>query len=175
MSYLERPATDGAARLIIDGGPYDIDYAGLDDGADPRQVPAFRIVLQLGQGLMIYLYVVGFEQPGDPTFFHTFWTKDCAVAWVEMEEHGPPAAVSCEPFALPALYRTAAVGEERWPIGAVTFLARVDGSETRLELRWELGGDDGGELRWSSGRWELVRGGIASELAAGTRVTFADA
>jgi hypothetical protein len=171
MTYHERRAADGRNRLVIDGDSFDIDWVGMDDGLDRDERTNFRFLFQLGSGYMIYLYVIGITRAGAGPWFHTFWTKDCAVAEVEMVEHGPPDEVRCERFVLPRLHDTLVLegpnGARKFRIGVSTFDARVDRQTTRLEVRFEL---EDGELVWNTDGWRL--GG--RPLGAGERVTFAD-
>jgi hypothetical protein len=98
-----------AASLHIEPGHgatvFDVDYVGQNDGQDPDPDASFRLIFQLGSGLMIYLYVVGMTRPGNRRGFHTFWIKYCAAMDVEMEELGPPSHVEGGPFELPVVFK----------------------------------------------------------------------
>ena len=64
MAYHERRLPKPSrASIEIDGEAYDIDVIGQDDGRDPDPDASFRLLLQLGQGLMIYVYVIGMARP----------------------------------------------------------------------------------------------------------------
>src|SRR5688500_5425365 len=95
--YVERAVAKPRPHVMIDGTEHDIDDVGQDDATEPH----FRFVFQLGIGYMIYLWVVGRRPDG---FFHSYWTKDCAVAEVDMEEHGAPSSVRLPHLVLPALF-----------------------------------------------------------------------
>lgn len=185
MGYVERslkPPRRSALHLGMIGvtDAYDIDSVGMDDGLDRRPEATFRVLFQLGQGYMIYLWVVAAVQPGAPyTWFHSFWTKDCAVYEVDREEHGPPRRVRCEPFVLPRIYETfvleAPGGERAYRLGDVTFFAHLDEGVGRLELRLDLTDQAGRpcELTWSNAAgWRLHEARDWRALVAGERVTF---
>jgi hypothetical protein len=144
--YVERALQSPKAHVMIDGTEHDIDHVGQDDATEP----VFRFVFQLGIGYMIYLWVVGRRPDG---FFHSYWTKDCAVAEVDMEEHGPPARVLLAPLALPALYAGVTIEGRQRPIEGVTFEADIGGTTKRLEARWALAG--GRALTWDGDAWRL--------------------
>jgi hypothetical protein len=183
MGYVERALKPSKHTIHISMGldeAYDVDYFGMDDGLDRRPEATFRFLLQLGQGYMIYLYVVAAAQPGaERAWFHTFWTKDCAVAHVDMEEHGAPSRVRCGQFVTPRLYETfvleAASGERAYRLGDTSFFAHVDEGEERIEVRLALTDAEGrpGELAWSAAAgWRLHEDRDWRALAAGERVTF---
>lgn len=186
MGYVERSLKPARHALQLgllgpaDAEAYDVDFVGMDDGLDRRPDATFRVVLQLGQGYMIYLYVVAAVQPDSPhSWFHSFWTKDCAVAHVDMEEHGPPRHVRCAPLVLPRLHDTfvleAPSGERRYSIGEVSFSAHVDDGAAGLEVRFELTDEQARpcELSWSSvAGWRFHELRDWRALVAGERVTF---
>ncbi len=157
--YLERPLTQRPRpTLRLNGRRFDVDYFGMDDGGEPDPDHARRFLFQLGAGYMIYLYVI---QAGSTArldlFQHSFWTKDCAVAEVEQEEHGPPTQVIAASMALPVLYGSVEVGApaRRFRIASLAFEAApeqpqlmtfaLEGTEGPAELRWRRG--DGWSLR----------------------------
>lgn len=156
--YVELALPSPKPHIAIDLTEYDIDHVGQDDGT----APYFRFVLQLGLGYMIYLWVVG-RRP-DCGFFHSFWTKDCAVAHVDMEEHGPPALVKLPPLPLPALHGFVTIEGVQRAIERATLAADIDLDARRVEARWTLADDHA--LTWDGDAWRLD--GRAVE-----RVTFA--
>lgn len=169
-------------RLEIDREPYVIDLFGMDDGLDRRPDATFRFLFQLGSGYMIYRYVVGAMQPGDDRFLHSFWTKDCVVAWIDEEEHGPPATVRAEPVALPVLYEHLWIerfdhveGHLRFEVISTQFTAALRDLEGTLVVDFQLLDASGrvASLTWSlADRWVLSVGGLRRTLAAPERVTF---
>lgn len=183
MAYHER-VLKPHGRLNLDGDGFDIDAFGMDDGLDRDPDATFRFLFQLGNGLMIDRYVLCAMQPGDDRWMHTFWTKDCAVAYVEEEEHGPPAAVFATEVRLPSpfgrfrLERTA-LGEHRdFTVSGVTFDAAHLQNAGPLEVRFELRdpSDLPATLIWSlADRWQLTERGARRPLQAPERVTFNEA
>lgn len=182
MAYRETRTT---GALSVDATPYDLDAFGMDDGQNRDPDATFRFLFQLGQGLMIYRYVLCAMQPGDDRWFHTFWTKDCAVAYVDEEEHGPPSAVRAESVRLPLLYRVFRLeGGTNAPsrdfeVAGVMFDADYLQNAGVLAVCFDLHDAAGAPatLTWSlADRWRLTEGGGAARaLAAPERVTFADA
>ncbi len=149
--------------LVIDGSRYDVDYFGMDDGRSDEPTDARRFIFQLGQGLMIYLYVVqagSVEKPGH--FFHTFWTKDCAVAEVEMEDHGAPGRVEGS-FEVPVLFPLLQIdgGRSRYRVESARFRATPSDQAQGLELVFQLSGEGGpARLVWErEGGYRLEREG----------------
>lgn len=163
--------------LVIDGSSYDVDYFGMDDGQSDEPTDARRFIFQLGQGLMIYLYVVqagSVAQPGH--FFHTFWTKDCAVAEVEMEDHGAPSRVQGE-FEVPVLFPLVQIdgGRSRYRVEGARFRATLSEQGQALELVFQLSGEGGtARLVWERGNgYRLERDG-AEPRALGPEFAFGD-
>lgn len=154
MGYRElRAALKGS--LLIDGEGYDVDYFGMDDGHSADPTDAFRFIFQLGQGFMIHLYVIQAASVGRPRhFYHTFWLKDCAVAYVDEEDRGPPGRVESPPLDLPLLYKTVtlrsslAAAERTFTLVAQTFEARYEaGREEHLSMEFTLLDPNTGEAR----------------------------
>lgn len=179
MSYRET-RTKGA--LTLDAEAYDIDSFGMDDGQNQDPDATFRFLCQLGQGFMIYRYVLCAMQPGDPRWFHTFWTKDCAVAEVDEEEHGPPDRVQAVGVKLPLLYETFRLTSPDAPprdfrVRSLTFDADFERGSGPLGVRFELAdaNDAPAALSWSvADRWQLTEGGARRALEAPERVTFVE-
>ena len=168
MGYHELPLSPHP-KITIDGTVYDVDYFGMDDSwnAGEPAGSAFRFLFQLGSGYMIYLYVIQAAATAQPVwFFHTFWTKDCAVAEVEMEEHGAPSEVRADAMELPRLYGLVTITGELFQIVKQTFSAAP---EQRMEI--EL---DRGRLVWTrSTSWSLVVGDAPPRaLGAGDSLRF---
>lgn len=163
MGYREAAVPAPRPSLHVDGVDYDVDYFGMDDGRDAAPDASFRFIFQLGQGLMIYLYVVQAGGKRDPThFFHTFWLKDCAVAEVDMEDRGPPAVVRLAPCTLPLNYTQVTLGERTFTIRAQRFAAP---SAAELSMEFELEG--GAQLRWTRrDAWTFVEGRAPRGLTA---------
>lgn len=166
--------------LTIDGEEYDVDYAGMDDGHDRRPEATFRFLLELGRGLMLHRWVVAASQPDAGVWFDNFWTKDCAVAEVEEEEHGAVTRARCAPFVFPPLHAAFVLespqGPRRFGLVGATFEADVEPGARRVVVRFAL---EGAELTWAGGpdaraAWRLAEGGAERALEAGERVTFAD-
>jgi len=165
--------------LTIDGTAYDVDYFGMDDGRSEDPEDARRFLFQLGSGLMIYLYVVQAGSNQNPDhFFHTFWTKDCAVAEVDMEDHGPPSRVSGA-FTLPVVFPSLEVGGpggviDRYAVTGLAFRAEPGAQGQELELSFALTGEGGaGRLVWSRpGGYRLETAGVRRPLGAGARFAF---
>jgi hypothetical protein len=162
-----------------EGTSFDIDYFGQDDGADTEPDAAFRLIFQLGSGLMIYLYVVGFSQPGKLTYFHTFWIKDCAAAYVEMEELGAPESVEGI-FSVPVVYKRVALldtngGEKEFVIDTCRFEATKSPLQS-LQMVWNLYSLKDGKLAmlsWNNKEgWSFERKGKRNILESGERVLF---
>lgn len=187
MAYHERPLKP-RGRLHLDGDGFDIDSFGMDDGLDRDPDSTFRFLFQLGNGLMIYRYVLCAMQPGDDRWMHTFWTKDCAVAYVEEEEHGPPDAVLAERVPLPPPFRRFRLegndppGARDFTVTELTFDAAYRNNAGRfLRIRFGLRDPAGGPatLTWSlADRWQLTEGdphGLPRALTGAERVTFAEA
>jgi hypothetical protein len=174
MAYHETSLEAPRPQITIDGESYDIDYFGMDDGWSDDADDAFRFIFQLGQGLMIYLYVIQAGGLRDHRhFFHTFWLKDCAVAEVEMEDRGPPKRVACNPTVLPLLYGRVAVGDREHAIAKQTFVADFTaGGEERSVMTFELEG--GGRLEWDRVTgWQVASdGGPPRPLAPEDRLRF---
>jgi hypothetical protein len=169
MGYRELPLGRKGV-LTIDGSDYDVDWFGMDDGQSEDPGDAFRFIFQLGSGFMIYLYVIQAGARGDHRhFFHSFWTKDCAVADVEMEEHGPPREVRCGPIELPLLYRRVTVGGRAFGVVAQTFVTTLD---ERPLMTFEL--DGGARLSWDRrDGWCLAEpGAVTRPLAPDERLWF---
>ncbi len=184
MAYHERRLPKPSrASIEIDGEAYDIDVIGQDDGRDPDPDASFRLLLQLGQGLMIYVYVIGMARPDDPRAFHSLWLKDCAAAWVDEEEYGPPSRVAAGPIELPiAFARVELLGpRERssFAIVGLRFESRPTGQPNApdLELCWQLR-DDAHErvdlVYASASGWTLVRSGWVRALERDERIVFGD-
>jgi hypothetical protein len=179
MAYRET-FTKGA--LTVDAEAYDVDLFGMDDGQNPDPDATFRFLFQLGQGFMIYRYVLCAMQPGDARWFHTFWTKDCAVFEVDEEEHGPPARVRATGMKLPRLYETFRLAAPGAPprdfmVLSLTFEADFDGDAGPLGVRFELADphDAPAALTWSvADRWQLEEGGVRRALEPPERVTFVE-
>lgn len=179
MAYRET-FTKGA--LTVDALAYDVDLFGMDDGQNPDPDATFRFLFQLGQGYMIYRYVLCAMQPGDTRWFHTFWTKDCAVFEVDEEEHGPPDRVRAVGVKLPRLYETFRLEAPGAPprdftVRSLTFDADFDGGAGPLGVRFELADahDAPAALTWSvADRWQLEAGGARRALVAPERVTFVE-
>ena len=181
MGYRELATPKPRPKLDISGVTYDIDYFGMDDGELDAPDDAFRFVFQLGQCLMIHLYVI---QAGGASavdhFSHSFWIKDCAVAHVDQENLGPPASVDAVPIALPLLYDSVtllgAEAEERFDVHAQSFRARhAGGSEQELEMRFAVTRADGepATLIWTRrDAWVLHQGGRARPLQQGQWLRF---
>jgi hypothetical protein len=163
MGYREAALPAPKPQLHVDGADYDVDFFGMDDGRDDAPDAAFRFLFQLGQGLMIYLYVVQAGGRQRPThFFHTFWLKDCAVAEVDMEDRGPPTVVRLEPCALPLNYAQVTLGAKTFTVRAQRFSAP---SAAELRMDFELEG--GAQLRWTRAEaWSFVDGATSRALAA---------
>lgn len=157
---------------------YDIDAVGQDDGHAPDPDATFRLMLQLGQGYYIYLYVIGMARPDDPRAFHELWLKDCAVMEVDVESHGAPHRVTCDAIELPSVYGSVEVGSPRFAIERLVFASRpTDAPEPDLEARWFLRDDRGlsAELAYASrGGWTIVSGGTRRAVAPGERIAFAE-
>jgi hypothetical protein len=162
MGYREAVVPAPKPSLHVDGDDYDVDYFGMDDGRATAPDASFRFIFQLGQGLMIYLYVVQAGGKRDPShFFHTFWLKDCAVAEVDMEDRGPPSVVRLAPCALPLNYTQVTLGERTFAIRAQRFSAP---SAAELCMELDLAGD--AQLRWRrADAWTLVDGGASRPLS----------
>ncbi len=170
MGYEERSLGSGKSVIEIGGVTYDIDVFGMDDAQSADPADAFRFLFQLGCGYMIYLYVI---QAGTRTapkhFFHTFWTKDCAVYDVEMVEHGPPLSVKANAISLPLLYERVTLrsedrktpSERHFSVTSQAFMAEFSESgpkefEMRFEMRDCGTGEQKTRLSWSlSGGWTI--------------------
>lgn len=184
MAYHEIPLAKLGHKIQIGprhGDVYDIDALGQDDGASPDPDAAFRLLLQLGQGLMVYVYVVGMARPHDPRGFHSFWLKDCAVSHVDMEEWGPPAHVQADSIALPPVFKKVAVGPaskaEVFDVERIELASRpAEANAPDLDIRWELRGANGREaqLRYMSanGAWTLTGGPECRPLGPQDRIVF---
>jgi hypothetical protein len=164
VAYAERSAK---GDLEIDGSHYDVDSFGMDDGRFPDPDSAFRFIFQLGSGWMIYLYVVQAGANGLwEHFADHFWTKDCAVAEVEMEDHGPAWSVVGD-VDVPLNYATVTVGGVTSEILSQRFTAFGQ------ELRMEIALSDG-RLVWTrADAWSIQRfGEPARRLASAEPMVF---
>ena len=209
MSYFEAPLPTGTPRPALTIRPghlgvtdFDVDYFGQDDGresaADPNR--ALRLIFQLGSGFMIYLYVIGIDQPGRGRSFHSFWMKDCAVAYVDQDEFGPPEFVAGGPLELPVIFNcvriidanattaidaqsaTSKQNAQNAQSSAITYTIDhceftatnvLNQSQPNLEMRWQLTGDD--TLCWNNrAGWSLATRENQRSLVAGERVLFSD-
>ena len=169
-------------------GPiYDVDYFGHDDGSSRDPNDSFRLILQLGVGYFIYLYVVGMGQPDGLGRFTSFWLKDCAVVDVEMEEFGEQDLVVSvrrddqvkAPIEVPVNFAAVTLwrGDQqtaRYAVTGCAFEAMTDlPAKPVLTMRWRLGDD--GLLTWTStSGWSISVGGTERLLVAGEYVTFVE-
>lgn len=177
--YHEIRLTAPRPQVTIDGVAYDLDQFGMDDGRDADADAARRLLFQLGHGFMIHVYVI---QAGATLslgwFAHTFWTKDCAVAEIEPEEHGPPARVEAD-VELPVVFRTLEIGggAERYAVEGARFRAAIEGGDQVLELELRLRHElQRARLRWSRAGGYAIEadGATARRLGPGDRVVFSD-
>src|SRR5687767_3872650 len=177
MPYLEARIEGPRPKITIDGEVYDVDYFGMDDGEGDDPGEAHRFIFQLGQGLVIYLYVIQNGSLDDHRhFFHTFWLKDAAAFEVEMEDRGPPRRVSCDPIALPLLYHRVTAGDRDFAIVKQSFATDFTaGQDERSVMTFELEG--GSRLEWDRREgWRLaVDGGPPRPLEPRERLRFATA
>jgi hypothetical protein len=158
---------------------FDLDLFGMDDGTEREPGRTFRFLFQLGQGYMIYLYVVALERPEGPLSFETVWLKDCAVAHVEQEELGAPSEVDAS-LELPVVFGrvtvTSGTGQaEAFAVQQMLFRARSEPSR-ELEMRLHVRSSDGtpAVLRWSSSAaWSLAVAG-ASRSLEGAQLAFSE-
>ena len=160
MGYRETMLKGDKPTLLIDGATYDVDVFGMDDGRSDDPGDAMRFIFQLGQDLMIYLYVIQAGGRAKPNhFFHTFWLKDCAVAHVDMEDRGPPRHVRLARTALPLNFtsvRLAGVGNGA--NGLFTVRAQHFTAEGNEHLTMEFTLDSDARLVWTrAGGWASDR------------------
>jgi hypothetical protein len=128
MGYRELPHPNAfqphKSQLTIDGVQYDLDSFGMDDGRAEFPNAAFRFIFELGNGYFRHLYVIQAGALGEPQHFsHTFWLKGIVAVDVEMEDYGPPRSVACEPFDVPLLYTSVAVGDAAYALEKQSFVA----------------------------------------------------
>ncbi len=184
MGYHEVAVPPPRPTIVIAGESYDVDYFGMDDGRSEEPDAALRLLFQLGSGLMIYLYVIQAGGASDLKHFaHNFWLKDCAVAYVEMEERGPPASVHAGTMTLPRVYGSVELsgppplGERSFSIESQEFRAReAPSGEQELEMTFVLGdgGRPAGALRWTRrDAWTIdLGGGARRALGPDERIRF---
>jgi len=142
-----------------------------------------RFVFGLGHELMIHRYVIQAGGASDVTHFaHSFWLEDCAVAYVDREDLGPPESVAAPRVVLPLLYDSVMVWSARaercFGVRAQTFRARKPPSaEQEIEMAFELcrGDAAAGRLIWSRrDAWLLEQqDGSTRALEQGEWVRFA--
>jgi hypothetical protein len=162
MGYRELPVPKPKPSLWIDRREYDVDYFGMDDGRGEEPDTAFRFLFQLGMGLMIYLYVIqagGRRSHGH--FYHTFWLKDCAGAWIDMEEYGPPSSVRIEPCSLPVLYPTVTVRKPGAEDRVFTVVAQQFDAESEERLRMQFTLEGAARLTWTRVDGWVIEDGIS--------------
>lgn len=161
------------------GPDFDVDDFGQDDGSSRDPDVSFRLILQLGSGYYIFLFVVGMAQPHGLGRFQTFWIKDCAVVDVDMEEYGEQSFVEGGPFEVPVVFAGVTLwrGEQqtaRFTITGCAFEAVTkEPNKPLLTMRWRL--TDDGALVWTSASgWSLQTAGTVRVLDAAEYITFVD-
>ena len=186
MAYHEVPVPFPKPVLHIEGPSsrrpkadpeFEVDFFGMDDGADREPDWAFRFLFKLGQGLMVHLYVLILHPPESALRKHTFWNKDCAVAEIEMEELGAPDRVVARDLALPVVFRRCTISRptqaRSYRVQGVRFHANHGGPRLSIRLALTAPSGSAAALIWGSADgWRIAEGGQERALASDERLQF---
>jgi hypothetical protein len=165
------------------GEPFDLDYFGMDDGAEDNGQLSFRFLFRLGKGLFIYLYglfTCQTKTAGAPRYGHRLWIKDCCAAYIDETDLGTPDSIIADKVQFSCPYEKAVIrppsetGEvQRFDIEGMRFTANPGPPQHILIKILLMGKNPGESLNWDNEHgWRLDLGEGPYDLAIGSKVTF---